>query len=137
MKTLSKKELDEESGKFDIEREKLMPSTRPVQKNNQALLSGLSYCLSSCSMILVNKCVLSSYDFNAGISLMLYQVISLFLMCPYVFITSVYHEYSVCLNHVYMFAELYFGIYCVYAEYSWCNIDRGIDMETDQGVVTC
>ncbi|KAL8527380.1 hypothetical protein ACS0TY_005299 [Phlomoides rotata] len=40
---------------------------------NQALLSGLAYCLSSCSMILVNKYVLSSYDFNAGISLMLYQ----------------------------------------------------------------
>ncbi|GJV06635.1 GDP-mannose transporter GONST1 isoform X2 [Tanacetum coccineum] len=39
----------------------------------QALLSGLAYCLSSCSMILVNKYVLSSYDFNAGISLMLYQ----------------------------------------------------------------
>ncbi|XP_078434158.1 golgi nucleotide sugar transporter 1 isoform X2 [Wolffia australiana] len=40
---------------------------------NQALLSGLLYCLSSCSMILVNKLVLSTYEFNAGISLMLYQ----------------------------------------------------------------
>ncbi|CAN6458641.1 unnamed protein product [Victoria cruziana] len=40
---------------------------------NQALLSGIAYCISSCSMILVNKFVLSSYDFNAGIFLMAYQ----------------------------------------------------------------
>lgn len=39
------------------------------------LLSGISYCISSCSMILLNKVVLSSYNFDAGISLMLYQVI--------------------------------------------------------------
>uniref|UniRef100_A0A0E0KKY8 Uncharacterized protein n=1 Tax=Oryza punctata TaxID=4537 RepID=A0A0E0KKY8_ORYPU len=37
------------------------------------LLSGISYCIASCSMILLNKVVLSSYNFNAGISLMLYQ----------------------------------------------------------------
>ncbi|XVF05363.1 hypothetical protein REPUB_Repub05bG0165600 [Reevesia pubescens] len=37
------------------------------------LLSGTAYCLSSCSMILLNKVVLSSYNFNAGISLMFYQ----------------------------------------------------------------
>ncbi|XP_076956191.1 GDP-mannose transporter GONST2-like [Bidens hawaiensis] len=37
------------------------------------LISGTAYCLSSCSMILLNKVVLSSYAFNAGISLMLYQ----------------------------------------------------------------
>ncbi|WOH02297.1 hypothetical protein DCAR_0521686 [Daucus carota subsp. sativus] len=37
------------------------------------LLSGTAYCISSCSMILLNKIVLSSYAFNAGISLMLYQ----------------------------------------------------------------
>ncbi|XP_074335893.1 GDP-mannose transporter GONST1-like isoform X2 [Apium graveolens] len=81
MKPSSNKELDVESGKFDSEREKLIPSARPVQKNNQAFLSGLSYCLSSCSMILVNKYVLSSYDFNAGISLMLYQnFISVFIV---------------------------------------------------------
>ncbi|PWA71533.1 sugar phosphate transporter domain-containing protein [Artemisia annua] len=37
------------------------------------LISGTAYCLSSCSMILLNKVVLSSYSFNAGISLMFYQ----------------------------------------------------------------
>ncbi|KAJ8452675.1 hypothetical protein Cgig2_005011 [Carnegiea gigantea] len=37
------------------------------------LLSGASYCVSSCSMILLNKVVLSTYGFNAGISLMFYQ----------------------------------------------------------------
>lgn len=37
------------------------------------LLSGSAYCLSSCSMILLNKIVLSTYAFNAGISLMFYQ----------------------------------------------------------------
>ncbi|OAY57751.1 GDP-mannose transporter GONST2 [Manihot esculenta] len=37
------------------------------------LLSGTAYCISSCSMILLNKVVLSSYNFDAGISLMLYQ----------------------------------------------------------------
>lgn len=49
---------------------------------NRALLSGLAYCFSSCGMILVNKFVLSSYDFNAGISLMLYQVFDLSWCCP-------------------------------------------------------
>lgn len=73
MKTLGSEEFDVETGKFDNEKEKLIRSTRVVQINNQALLSGLAYCLSSCSMILVNKYVLSSYDFSAGISLMLYQ----------------------------------------------------------------
>nr|ACL53363.1 unknown [Zea mays] len=37
------------------------------------LLSGICYCIASCSMILLNKVVLSSYNFDAGISLMLYQ----------------------------------------------------------------
>ncbi|CAH8385472.1 unnamed protein product [Eruca vesicaria subsp. sativa] len=37
------------------------------------LVSGAAYCISSCSMILMNKVVLSTYNFNAGISLMLYQ----------------------------------------------------------------
>ncbi|KAJ8539958.1 hypothetical protein K7X08_026347 [Anisodus acutangulus] len=35
------------------------------------LLSGTAYCLSSCCMIMLNKVVLSSYSFNAGVSLML------------------------------------------------------------------
>ncbi|KAM1205218.1 hypothetical protein ACFX1X_006175 [Malus domestica] len=37
------------------------------------LLSGTAYCISSCSMILLNKVVLSGYYFNAGVSLMFYQ----------------------------------------------------------------
>ncbi|KAI5675023.1 hypothetical protein M9H77_05973 [Catharanthus roseus] len=44
----------------------------PARKSGP-VLSGTAYCLSSCSMILLNKIVLSSYDFNAGISLMFYQ----------------------------------------------------------------
>lgn len=43
------------------------------------LLSGICYCIASCSMILLNKVVLSSYNFDAGISLMLYQVIRFIL----------------------------------------------------------
>lgn len=68
-------ELDAENGKLEKSRERGSRNGRVVKVNNPALLSGLAYCLSSCSMILVNKFVLSSYDFNAGISLMLYQVI--------------------------------------------------------------
>ncbi|KAI9109172.1 hypothetical protein K1719_019795 [Acacia pycnantha] len=45
---------------------------RPVKKSGP-LLSGTAYCISSCSMIMLNKIVLSSYNFNAGISLMFYQ----------------------------------------------------------------
>ncbi|KAH9701645.1 GDP-mannose transporter GONST2 [Citrus sinensis] len=37
------------------------------------LISGTAYCISSCSMTLLNKVVLSTYNFNAGISLMFYQ----------------------------------------------------------------
>jgi GDP-mannose transporter len=44
------------------------------------LLSGTAYCISSCSMILLNKVVLSSYNFNAGVSLMFYQVCYLFVI---------------------------------------------------------
>ncbi|KAF6153530.1 hypothetical protein GIB67_027397 [Kingdonia uniflora] len=43
------------------------------ERKSGPLLSGLAYCISSCSMILLNKIVLSSYGFNAGISLMFYQ----------------------------------------------------------------
>ncbi|KAI7982127.1 GDP-mannose transporter GONST2 [Camellia lanceoleosa] len=42
-------------------------------KKSGPLLSGTAYCFSSCSMILLNKIVLSSYAFDAGISLMFYQ----------------------------------------------------------------
>ncbi|GMN33024.1 hypothetical protein TIFTF001_003921 [Ficus carica] len=67
---------DLEVGKLEKDRDKATmrsSSNKGVKLQNQALLSGLAYCISSCSMILVNKFVLSSYDFNAGISLMLYQ----------------------------------------------------------------
>ncbi|KVH94692.1 hypothetical protein Ccrd_003242 [Cynara cardunculus var. scolymus] len=72
MKNVGDNETDVEDGRLDKERERSSKTSR-LKLNNQALLSGLAYCLSSCSMILVNKYVLSSYDFNAGISLMLYQ----------------------------------------------------------------
>ncbi|KAG6538022.1 hypothetical protein ZIOFF_003125 [Zingiber officinale] len=66
-------DMDLENGKDDNGRDKPFRYNRPLKLNNQAFLSGLAYCLSSCSMILVNKFVLSGYDFSAGISLMLYQ----------------------------------------------------------------
>ncbi|KAJ4953190.1 hypothetical protein NE237_030022 [Protea cynaroides] len=73
MKTLSKDEINLEDGKEDKDREKTIRSNRVVKIQNQTLLSGLAYCMSSCSMILINKFVLSTYNFRAGISLMLYQ----------------------------------------------------------------
>jgi GDP-mannose transporter len=80
MKSSSDDEHDEENGKLlEKSRERGSRNGRVVKVHNQALLSGLAYCLSSCGMILVNKFVLSSYDFNAGISLMVYQVINLFI----------------------------------------------------------
>ncbi|XP_010530592.1 PREDICTED: GDP-mannose transporter GONST1 isoform X4 [Tarenaya hassleriana] len=69
MKSHEHNEVDLEDGKAGKGIEKPVHRKLP----NQALLSGLAYCISSCSMILVNKFVLSSYNFNAGISLMLYQ----------------------------------------------------------------
>jgi GDP-mannose transporter len=73
-------------GSFDVEatdledvkvsKDKDGPSRflRLPNMQNKSLLSGLAYCIASCSMILVNKFVLSGYGFSAGISLMLYQV---------------------------------------------------------------
>ncbi|XP_045823857.1 GDP-mannose transporter GONST2-like isoform X1 [Trifolium pratense] len=61
-----------DNGSFHVdeeERHRLHGST----KKKSALISGTAYCISSCSMIMLNKIVLSSYDFNAGISLMFYQ----------------------------------------------------------------
>lgn len=82
MKTLNDDEIDVlEGGKLERDREKTIRSNKTVKIRNQALLSGFAYCISSCSMILVNKYVLSSYDFNAGISLMLYQVIFHAYLC--------------------------------------------------------
>ncbi|XP_057543753.1 GDP-mannose transporter GONST1 [Amaranthus tricolor] len=66
-------ENDVENGFFGEERDKALRNTKLVKIPNTALLSGMAYCISSCGMILINKYVLSSYDFNAGISLMLYQ----------------------------------------------------------------
>lgn len=74
MKSFSNDDFDLEGGKLEKDREKAVRGNKPFKIHNQALLSGLAYCISSCSMILVNKFVLSGYDFNAGISLMLYQV---------------------------------------------------------------
>ncbi|GAV57188.1 hypothetical protein CFOL_v3_00726 [Cephalotus follicularis] len=73
MKSIEDNEIDLEGGKLEKDRVKTIRSNRGIKIHNQALLSGLAYCISSCSMILVNKFVLSSYGFNAGISLMLYQ----------------------------------------------------------------
>lgn len=65
-------DVDLEDGKLEKDRERVTKSNKAV-KLNKALISGLAYCFASCSMILVNKVVLSSYNFNAGISLMVYQ----------------------------------------------------------------
>ncbi|KAK9162568.1 hypothetical protein Syun_003470 [Stephania yunnanensis] len=73
MKSVFNDESDLEEGKLEKDTDKLIRGSKLVKIHNQAVLSGLAYCISSCSMILVNKFVLSSYDFNAGISLMVYQ----------------------------------------------------------------
>lgn len=66
-------EVDMENGNLEGEKARAIRTGKAIKIPNQALLSGMAYCISSCSMILINKFVLSSYDFNAGISLMLYQ----------------------------------------------------------------
>ncbi|KAL6518727.1 GDP-mannose transporter gonst1 [Orobanche hederae] len=67
-------DADMENGRLLKDGEKAVRNKRVLLKlHNRALLSGLAYCFSSCGMILVNKYVLSSYDFNAGITLMVYQ----------------------------------------------------------------
>ncbi|XP_064937255.1 GDP-mannose transporter GONST1-like [Musa acuminata AAA Group] len=73
LKSFRDAEIDLEDGKVEKDRDNILCSYKPTKLRNQALLSGLAYCISSCSMILVNKFVLSGYDFSAGISLMLYQ----------------------------------------------------------------
>ncbi|KAB1210568.1 GDP-mannose transporter GONST1 [Morella rubra] len=73
MKPFEDNKDDVETGMLDKDRDKIARNTRGLKVHNQALLSGLAYCISSCSMILINKFVLSSYNFNAGISLMVYQ----------------------------------------------------------------
>lgn len=72
-KVLNRIDNDVENGKLEI-KEKSICNNMLITVHNKALLSGIAYCISSCSMILVNKYVLSSYNFKAGISLMLYQV---------------------------------------------------------------
>ncbi|KAJ8443738.1 hypothetical protein Cgig2_029643 [Carnegiea gigantea] len=66
-------EVDMENGNLEGEKARAIRTSKAIKIPNQALLSGMAYCISSCSMILINKFVLSSYDFGAGISLMLYQ----------------------------------------------------------------
>ncbi|XLS52165.1 hypothetical protein HN51_012842, partial [Arachis hypogaea] len=65
--------LDLEDGKLGKRSDKSLRTRRLPKPHNQPFFSCLAYCLSSCSMILVNKFVLSNYDFNAGVSLMFYQ----------------------------------------------------------------
>ncbi|KAL2332931.1 hypothetical protein Fmac_014144 [Flemingia macrophylla] len=55
-----------------LEGEEYHPLHGPMKKSGP-LISGAAYCISSCSMILLNKIVLSGYNFSAGISLMFYQ----------------------------------------------------------------
>uniref|UniRef100_A0A0V0HJC6 Putative ovule protein n=1 Tax=Solanum chacoense TaxID=4108 RepID=A0A0V0HJC6_SOLCH len=73
MKAANRNDENLENGMLERDIEKSVRSNKVVTVHNKALLSGVAYCISSCSMILVNKYVLSSYGFNAGISLMVYQ----------------------------------------------------------------
>lgn len=83
MKPFENGGTDLEDGRLEKDKDKVTKGSKIVKIQNQALLSGLAYCISSCSMILINKLVLSSYDFNAGISLMLYQVITVIDFAQY------------------------------------------------------
>ncbi|EPS59769.1 hypothetical protein M569_15035, partial [Genlisea aurea] len=66
--------MDIEDGSSKRQKEKEVSRNKQViTLANQAFVSGFMYCVASNSMILVNKYVLSSYNFNAPISLMLYQ----------------------------------------------------------------
>ncbi|XP_006659745.1 GDP-mannose transporter GONST1 [Oryza brachyantha] len=66
-------DADLEDGKVPKDRDRPSHFLSLPKIQNQALVSGLAYCISSCSMILVNKYILSGYGFGAGIFLMLYQ----------------------------------------------------------------
>ncbi|KAI4382427.1 hypothetical protein MLD38_008395 [Melastoma candidum] len=63
-----------------------------LNKKSVPLISGAAYCISSCGMILLNKAVLSGYNFNAGISLMFYQnlistlIVALLSSCGLVYV---------------------------------------------------
>jgi hypothetical protein len=156
MKPLENNENDLEDGKLDKDREKTTRSNRVLKIHNQALLSGLAYCISSCSMILVNKFVLSSYGFNAGISLMLYQVIQCnwcslyeieildfffflidknfvgFYFMPFNKMTGKQFLIStklMTLKYTSVDAESYFSYYCVYIEFSRRDNNRTTNME--------
>ncbi|KAH1046337.1 hypothetical protein J1N35_037121 [Gossypium stocksii] len=52
VKFLENDDLDLENGKLEKDRNKTVRSNKAVKIQNQALLSGLAYCLSSCSMVL-------------------------------------------------------------------------------------
>ncbi|XP_047088503.1 GDP-mannose transporter GONST1-like isoform X2 [Lolium rigidum] len=73
MRSFSAGEIDLEDLKTSKDKDRPSGSLRLPKIQNHSLLSGLAYCIASCSMILVNKFVLSGYGFNAGISLMVYQ----------------------------------------------------------------
>jgi GDP-mannose transporter len=74
MRSFSADEIDLEDLKTSKDKDRPSGSLRLPSIQNHSLVSGLAYCLASCSMILVNKFILSGYGFNAGIFLMLYQV---------------------------------------------------------------
>lgn len=151
MKThINNDEIDVENGKLEKDREKAVRIKRVPAIQNQALLSGLAYCFSSCSMILVNKYVLSSYDFNAGISLMLYQVASYIrssIYSPkYIFSRDSHWLYCCSANWssllcslankiLFMLAELCLSSYCFCLEFPWHNYHWATDMEINQGLV--
>uniref|UniRef100_A0A453H9R8 Sugar phosphate transporter domain-containing protein n=1 Tax=Aegilops tauschii subsp. strangulata TaxID=200361 RepID=A0A453H9R8_AEGTS len=73
MRSFSVDDVDLEDVEASKDRDRPSHFLRLPNIQNQSLLSGLAYCIASCSMILVNKFVLSGYGFNAGIFLMLYQ----------------------------------------------------------------
>lgn len=66
-------DIDVEHGEVEKDVERTVREHGFIKARNQALISGLAYCLSSCSMILLNKVVLSGYNLDAGVSLMFYQ----------------------------------------------------------------
>lgn len=134
---------DVENAKLDKVKVRTPRNGRVVKLHNQALLSGLAYCFSSCGMILVNKFVLSSYDFNAGISLMLYQVFFLFGVhwIFYPFVHCVVMLKLLELDWFWHFfcvdAEFNFSWYCLRVEPSGFSFNWAADMEIDQGLVAC
>lgn len=136
---------DLEDGKAEKDRDRPSHFLSLPKIQNQALLSGLAYCISSCSMILVNKYILSGYGFSAGIFLMLYQVCYFFSDCLPLkqYITFISVSCFCCLLYPLIISWWSFAAehcICDYSVHSialWCYPNWTTNLEANQSLVAC